>query len=635
MRSNVPLILLLQTSSALSFLLRHPKAPRGFKSSHRQEAKHWVEGPCALRSAVSESSLRDPSPFFITTPIYYVNDKPHIGHAYTTVACDALARFARLDGRDVLFLTGTDEHGKKVEESAQRMSMTPQELCDSVSVRFSRLSEAMNCSADDFIRTTEERHKKAVNAMWRRLEERGQIYLGTYEGWYSVRDETYYSDSELVDGRAPTGAEVVKVEKEKSYFFRLSEWGDRLLHLYEERPDFILPYQRRNEVIAFVNKGLRDVSVSRTIEGGFSWGVRVPTDPEHVIYVWIDALTNYLSALGFPDEDAGKFKAFWPPACHVVGKDILRFHAILWPAMLMAAGLELPQRVFAHGWWTRNGEKMSKSLGNVVDPFEMVEAVGSDQLRFFLLTEVSFGNDGDFSQESMRRSMMVLSNEVGNLVNRVVTLLNKQAGGLVPPLKKSQGDDAEEDIEERDLDQSSRDLLEQCDALLPKLREDAAQQAPHKYAHEVVTLARHANKYLEDSAPWKVFKTDPSAARNTLFVAAEAARRIGIALQPLTPTAAEKILDQLGVPGTKEERSLQSIEPSQRLPVGTPVGKAEPVFPRIEDETQQKKSESGKASSEKQQKQQKKKKKKGKQKTDAQEGEGTDGAQPAPQSAAA
>ena len=325
-------------------------------------------------------------PFQITTPIYYVNDKPHIGHAYTSIACDVLARFMRLSGRDVFFLSGTDEHGQKVEQSAANRQQSPQEFVDELSVAFSDLLKLLNISNDAFIRTTDEAHKASVQHLWKVLTEKDQIYLGQYEGWYSVRDECFYTESELVDGKAPTGAEVAWVAKEESYFFKLSEYQDKLLEFYEANPDFMAPESRRNEVLSFVKGGLRDLSISRT---SFSWGVPVPGDDQHVMYVWIDALTNYISALGYPnnksdgsdDDETSKFDQFWPAAVHIVGKDILRFHAVYWPAMLMAAGLPLPKRLFAHGWWTKEGQKISKSLGNVIDPVELCEKVRRDNMK--------------------------------------------------------------------------------------------------------------------------------------------------------------------------------------------------------------------------------------------------------------
>ena len=340
--------------------------------------------------------------YYVTTPIYYVNDAPHIGHAYTTLACDILARFKRLDGFDVKFLTGTDEHGQKVEKSAKTANLDPKTFTDKVSQNFRHLADCMNFSNDDFIRTTENRHRLACSAIWRRLLEKDQIYLGSYAGWYAVRDEAFYSESEISNSPngtkvAPSGAEVEWVE-EPSYFFRLSEWQDRLLAYYEANSDFILPKTRRNEVISFVKAGLQDLSISRTT---FNWGVPVPNDDDHIIYVWLDALTNYVTAVGFPEIEKGDYAHYWPADLHMVGKDILRFHAVYWPAFLMAAGLQPPKRVYAHGWWTNEGQKISKSLGNVIDPIDLVERYGLDQVRYFLMREVPFGNDGDFSHQAI------------------------------------------------------------------------------------------------------------------------------------------------------------------------------------------------------------------------------------------
>lgn len=367
--------------------------------------------------------------YYLTTPIYYVNDKPHIGHAYTTLACDALARFKRLDGYEVKFLTGTDEHGQKVETAAANAGVDPQTFTDKVSLNFRDLAGAMNFSNDDFIRTTEERHKKACQAIWNKLLEKGHIYLGAYEGWYSVRDEAFFTETEVVDGKAPTGAPVEWVE-EPSYFFDLSKWQEPLLKYYEEHPEFIAPSARRNEVMSFVKSGLRDLSVSRT---SFKWGVPVPGDDAHIMYVWLDALTNYITAAGYPDTESSDFKAFWPADLHMVGKDILRFHAVYWPAFLMAADLPLPKRVFAHGWWTNEGQKISKSVGNVIDPLELIEKYGLDQVRYFLLREVPFGNDGDYSHTAMvNRMNSELANDFGNLSQRVLSMIAKNCDGKVP-----------------------------------------------------------------------------------------------------------------------------------------------------------------------------------------------------------
>ena len=506
--------------------------------------------------------------FYVTTPIYYVNDVPHIGHAYTTLACDAMARFARLDGKQVRFLTGTDEHGQKVEKAAKDRGIEPQAFTDELSERFRELADAMGVSHDDFIRTTEERHKKGVQALWRKLIEAGDIYLGGYAGWYAVRDEAFYTESELVDGKAPTGAPVEWVE-EPSYFFRLSAWEDKLLGFYEENPDFIAPASRRNEVVSFVKGGLQDLSISRT---SFSWGIPVPDDPDHVVYVWLDALTNYMTALGYPDEDAENYQKFWPADVHVIGKDILRFHAVFWPAFLLAAGLEPPKRVFAHGWWTIEGEKMSKSLNNALDPYELIETYGLDQLRYFLLREVPFGNDGDFSRTAMvNRINSDLANDYGNLCQRVLSMIAKNCGGKVPRPQLGSGTD-----DDQALDNAA-------EALLGKVREEMDQQALHKALEAIFDVVAAANRYVDAQAPWALRKTDPERMGAVLYHLAETIRRLALLTQAFMPEASEQILDQLAVPAGSRTLDFyggatNALEPDTTLP--KPVG----VFPRYVDE---------------------------------------------------
>src|SRR6266436_9397241 len=399
----------------------------------RRGALNWPGDPRGgqgRRAILEELQMAGGTPYYITTPIYYVNDAPHIGHAYTTIACDALARFMRLDGRRVKFLTGTDEHGQKVAKSARDAGIEPQEFCDRVSQNFREMTVLMNISNDDFIRTTEQRHIRASQAIWQELEKRGEIYLGSFAGWYSVRDEAFYEEDELTAGpggvkRAPSGAEVEWVEEE-NYFFRLSAWQDRLLAFYDANPEFIGPRSRRNEVVSFVKGGLRDLSVSRT---SFSWGIAVPGNPRHVMYVWLDALANYLTAAGYPDVESAEFTTFWPANLHMVGKDILRFHTVYWPAFLAAAGLAPPKRVFAHGWWTVEGQKMSKSLGNFIPPRKLVEEYGVDAVRYFMLRELPFGSDGDFSHRAVvNRTNGDLANDFGNLAQRVLSFINKNAG---------------------------------------------------------------------------------------------------------------------------------------------------------------------------------------------------------------
>jgi methionyl-tRNA synthetase len=500
--------------------------------------------------------------FYVTTPIYYVNDVPHLGHAYTTLACDTMARFARLEGRRVYFLTGTDEHGQKVEKAAAAAGLAPQTFTDQVAQRFRDLTRRMDVSNDDFIRTTEARHKAGVEELWRELVRREQIYLGTYAGWYSVRDEAFFAESELVDGQAPTGAPVEWVE-EPSYFFRLSAWQEPLLRFYDEHPDFVLPPARRNEVTSFVKGGLQDLSVSRT---SFRWGIPVPDDPDHVIYVWLDALTNYMTALGYPDRAAAGYRAFWPADVHVVGKDILRFHAVYWPAFLLAAGLAPPRRIFAHGWWTIEGQKMSKSLGNVIDPTELVDQYGLDQTRYFLLREVPFGNDGDFSRGAMiNRMNRDLANDYGNLVQRVLALIQRNCEGRLP------APDA--------LADADRELLAASAGLLEQVRAAMAVQALSRALEAIVEVVAQANRYVDAQAPWALRKTDPVRMATVLHTLAETIRRLALLTQACMPEASARILDQLAIGAPA--RSLASYHDGAALRAGTVLPKPAGVFPRF------------------------------------------------------
>ncbi len=508
-----------------------------------------------------------PEAYYITTPIYYVNDAPHIGHAYTTLACDVLARFKRLDGYDVFFLTGTDEHGQKVEKSAAAAGMDPRDFTDEVSRNFRDLASFMNYSNDAFIRTTEARHARASQEIWSALERNGHIYLGTYAGWYAVRDEAFYAESELTEGEggakvAPSGAECEWVE-EPSYFFDLSKWQERLLEFYDENPDFVAPASRRNEVVSFVKGGLQDLSVSRT---SFGWGIPVPGGAGHIIYVWLDALTNYITAVDYPDTEAETYGRYWPASLHMVGKDILRFHAVYWPAFLMGAGLQPPKRVFAHGWWTNEGQKISKSLGNVIDPRKIVETYGLDQVRYFLLREVPFGNDGDFSHKSvLNRINGDLANDLGNLVQRVLSMIGRYCDGRVP----APGDRTSED----------EALLEQAKATLDAVRRQMDVQALHEALERIWTLVKAANTYVDRQAPWRLHKEDPKRRDAALYVLAEAIRRLGLYLQPFVPDSAAKILDQLGVdPGARDFSAI-----GDALAPGTPLPKPTPVFPRFDE----------------------------------------------------
>jgi methionyl-tRNA synthetase len=507
--------------------------------------------------------------FYITTPIYYVNDKPHIGHAYTTLACDVLARFMRLDGYDVRFLTGTDEHGQKVQKSATAAGEDTQAFTDRVSQNFRDLAAAMNYSNDDFIRTTEDRHKASCQAIWKAIEANGHIYLDKYAGWYSVRDEAFYGEEELTvtDGKriAPSGAEVEWVE-EPSYFFRLSDWQQPLLEFYERNPDFILPEGRRNEVVSFVRQGLRDLSISRTT---FDWGVRVPGDDAHVMYVWLDALTNYISALEYPDTDSTLYREYWPADLHMVGKDILRFHAVYWPAFLMAAGLEPPKRVFAHGWLLNRGEKMSKSLGNVLSPYDLKDRYGLDQTRYFLLREVPFGNDGYIGHEAMvNRINGDLANDLGNLAQRILTMIHRNCGAAVP----SPGPFTDAD----------RGLLDAASGLLVSVRREMSIQAFHRALEAIWVVIGDANRYVDEQAPWALRKTDPDRMATVLYVVAESVRRIAVLLQPVMPDAMAAMLDLVASPA--DQRRFADMGDDRALAPGTPLPKPEGVFPRFVDD---------------------------------------------------
>lgn len=507
--------------------------------------------------------------FYLTTPIYYVNDKPHIGHAYTTLACDFLARFKRLDGYDVCFLTGTDEHGQKVEKAAINAGILPQDFTDNVSQNFCDLTGALNFSNDDFIRTTENRHKAACQSLWNLLRERGHITLGSYSGWYSTRDEAFYNETELVDGKAPTGAPVEWLE-EPSYFFNLSQWQEKLLAFYEAHPDFVGPESRFNEVKSFVAGGLRDLSISRA---SFKWGVPVPNDDDHVMYVWLDALTNYLTAVGWPVDgdfgDANKYARFWPADLHMVGKDILRFHAVYWPAFLMAADLPLPKRVFAHGWWTNEGQKISKSLGNTIDPRALVEKYGLDQMRYFLMREVPFGKDGDYSSKAMIQRMNAdLANDFGNLSQRVLSMVFKNCDGVMPAFPEQ-------------LTTEDSALVAAADSLLPAVREQMDKQAFHEALRVIWQVIADANRYVDNAAPWALKKTDPARMAEVLAVLAEVIRQVTILLQPLMPVSAGKMLDQLGV--DIDQRNFAQIGGVPRLAHSHVIAKPEPVFPRYSE----------------------------------------------------
>ena len=508
--------------------------------------------------------------YYVTTPIYYVNDAPHIGHAYTTLACDVLARFKRLDGFDVKFVTGTDEHGQKIENSASVAGISPEQFTDKVSQNFRDLADFMGFSYDDFIRTTEQRHFRACQAFWERLKVNGHLYLGKYSGWYAIRDEAFYSETELQireDGKriAPSGAEVEWIE-EPSYFFDLSVWQEKLLEFYEDNPNFILPKSRRNEVLSFVKGGLQDLSVSRTT---FSWGIPISDNQEHIMYVWLDALTNYLTAIGFADPSRD-FEEFWPANIHVVGKDILRFHAVYWPAFLMAAKLPLPKRVYAHGWWTNQGQKISKSLGNIIDPFELVKKYGLDQVRYFLLREVPFGNDGDFSHSAMiSRANGELANDYGNLVQRVLSMIYKNCEEKIPIPNVFSAEDAE--------------ILDMTYMTLEHLRGKIEVQEFSQGLESIWVLIRKANAYVDAQAPWALKKTDPMRMDTVLYVLAEVIRNVALLSQPFMPTASEKILNQLTI--KQDNRTFLSFGKNSALKEGHQLLKPDAIFPRLYDDT--------------------------------------------------
>jgi len=505
---------------------------------------------------------------YLTTPIYYVNDRPHIGHAYTSLATDVMARWRRLDGHEVHFLTGTDEHGQKVEKAARDAGMEPQAFTDRVSEHFRELSRRMNFSNDDFIRTTEERHKRACRHLWEELQRRGEIYLGHYEGWYAVRDEAFYGPDELTerDGKryAPSGAPVEWV-REPSYFFRLSAWRDRLLQFYDDNPDFILPPSRRNEVVSFVRAGLQDLSISRT---SFRWGVPVPGDEQHVMYVWLDALTNYITAVGYPDENAPLWR-FWPAEVHFVGKDILRFHAIYWPAFLMAAGIAPPRRVFAHGWWTVEGEKMSKSLGNAINPLALIEEYGLDPVRYFLLREVPFGQDGDFSRRALiGRLNNELANDLGNLAQRTLSLIQRNCDGRLPERTPPAASDLE--------------LLGSANGLPGMVREAIDRQAFHEALERVWVAVRLANAWIDREKPWALRKTDPARMAAVLRTLHDAMRTVATVLQPFMPDTMGRMLDQLGVP-PGDARDVAALDVP--LPGGISLPAPSPLFQKIQNDT--------------------------------------------------
>ncbi|OEC99060.1 MULTISPECIES: methionine--tRNA ligase [unclassified Rhizobium] len=510
--------------------------------------------------------MTEKTPFYITTAIAYPNGKPHIGHAYELIATDALARFQRLDGRDVFFLTGTDEHGQKMQQTARAEGMDPQQLANRNSDEFQAMGKLLNASNDDFIRTTQPRHHETSQNIWNLMADAGDIYKDSYAGWYSVRDEAYYQENETelrADGvrYGPQGTPVEWVE-EASYFFKLSEYQDRLLKHYEENPDFIGPAERRNEVISFVKSGLKDLSISRTT---FDWGIKVPNDPSHVMYVWVDALTNYITATGYIEDRNNPRAKYWPADLHVIGKDIIRFHAVYWPAFLMSAKLPLPKRVYAHGFLLNKGEKMSKSLGNVVDPVNLVNHFGLDQVRYFFLREVSFGQDGSYSEEAIgTRINSDLANGIGNLASRSLSMIVKNCDGKIPECGP--------------LTDEDKALLTQADALLASTREDMGKQLIHRALASIIAVVSETDRYFASQEPWALKKTDPARMATVLYVTADVVRQIGILLQPFMPESSAKLLDLIAIPADK--RDFAALGEAGRLVAGTPLEAPKPVFPR-------------------------------------------------------
>ncbi len=505
--------------------------------------------------------------FYITTPIYYPSAKPHMGHAYSSIVADFFARFKKIQDYKVFFLTGTDEHGQKIQRAAEKSQKDPQNFCDEISKTFKDLSKTLNLSNTDFIRTTEARHKKSVVNLWNILEKKKEIYLSKYSGWYSVSDEAFYAEDEIenIDGikKSKSSGSLVEWVEEESYFFRLSKWQKPLLDFYSKNSNFILPKSRKNEVVSFVESGLKDLSVSRK---SFSWGIPVPSNKDHVIYVWLDALTNYLSALNYPDTNNNLYKDFWPASLHLIGKDILRFHAVYWPAFLLAADIPLPKRVYGHGWILSGEEKMSKSKGNILDPIEIIDKYGLDPLRYYLIKEVSFGNDGNISQDKLESCINSdLANNYGNLCQRVILFNEKNLKLKVPSNYKF----IEEDIE----------ILENFKKNFDKLIEYIDNQNINSYVNFVLDQLFAANKYFNDQEPWKK-KDDIERLNTILYVALELIRKISILLYPIIPESSLKVLKALNI--SENEVKINSIIRNDNLKPNSKIDKIDILFKKVE-----------------------------------------------------
>jgi methionyl-tRNA synthetase len=516
------------------------------------------------------------TPFYITTAISYVNGVPHLGHAYESILTDVMARFKRLDGYDVMFLTGTDEHGEKVAKTAEKNNVAPKAFADQNAAAFRGMTTTLNISNDDFIRTTEDRHYEASKAIWKKLQEKGDIYLGKYEGWYSIREEAYFTEDELIKDdkgnfKTINGTEVEWVE-EPTYFFKLSAYRDKLLDYYNKHPEFIQPSTRRNEIISFVKQdgGLKDLSVSRH-KKRLSWGIPVPGDEDHVMYVWLDALTNYITAVGYPDESTTNYKKFWPADYHVIGKDIIRFHAVYWPAFLMSADVPLPKAIFAHGFINVHGEKMSKSLGNVLSPDALVSTYGLDQIRYFLMREIPHGQDGNFSPEQIiLRVNADLANGLGNLAQRTLSFIYKNCDGIIPVPGTLSDDD------QKILHHAHTELLK---AMRTRMNDFLI----HRALEDIWSLVMAANAYIDVQAPWTLKKTDPERMKTVLYVLSEVIRCLAIAIQPVVPASAAKMLDQIKIP--TDARNFSNLAAPMAFKGGEAINPPEGVFPRIvEDE---------------------------------------------------